>query len=126
MRRAGMSELMFFDTYAFFEIIRGNPKYSKYDNESAITTIFNIAEFNFALKREFDIQTAENYTDKYSQFIIDIDIEDIKKAMTLRIKYRKLSMPDAIGYTIAQKYNIKFLTGDEEFKNFPNVEFGKK
>ena len=121
-----MSELMFFDTYAFFEIIRGNSKYEKYDNENAITTIFNIAEFNFALKREFDIQTADTYTDKYSQFIIDVEVEDVKKAMTFRIKYRKLSMPDAIGYIIAQKYGIKFLTGDEEFKDFPNVEFVKK
>ena len=45
-------EKFFFDTYAFFEIIRGNPKYEKYKNVIAITTIFNLAELNYNLKKK--------------------------------------------------------------------------
>jgi uncharacterized protein len=46
--------------------------------------------------------------------------------MDLKTKHRKLSIPDAIGYTIAKRLEIKFLTGDEDFKNYDNVEFVKK
>jgi len=121
-----MSDIIyFFDTYAFFEIIRGNPNYNHYTNVRALTTIFNIAELNYNLKKNFDKKTADSYTEKYKMFIIDVDIDDIKKAMDLKIKNKKLSIPDALGYTIARKYNIKFLTGDNDFKDMADVEFVK-
>ena len=40
-------------------------------------------------------------------------------------KNKQLSIPDAIGYIIANRLNIKFLTGDEAFRNIENVEFVK-
>jgi len=40
--------------------------------------------------------------------------------MKLNINY-----VDAIGYSISFDSGIKFLTGDNEFKNLPNVEFVK-
>ena len=45
----------------------------------------------------------------------------------LRLKHKKrdLSMTDCIGYAIAKRLGIKFLTGDKEFKDFENVEFIK-
>jgi len=43
--------------------------------------------------------------------------------MDLKTKHRKLSIPDVIGYIIAKKYSVKFLTGDEDFKDLDNVEF---
>ena len=43
----------------------------------------------------------------------------------LENKNQRLSMADCIGYKIAESLGIKFLTGDEQFKNKPNVEFVK-
>lgn len=120
------NETFFFDTYAFFEIIRGNPTYQKYVGASAITTIFNIAELNYNLKKEKDKKTANEITEQYKGLCVEVTIEDIKQAMDLKIQNKKLSIPDVIGYIIAQKHQIKFLTGDEEFRNMPNVEFVKK
>lgn len=119
-------EVFFFDTYAFFEIINGNPKYQKYQDVLAVTTIFNLAELNYGLKKEKDAKAVDAITKKYVPFLVEVKIEDIEKAMDLKTKQRKLSIPDVIGYTIAKKYNIKFLTGDEGFKDFPGVEFVKK
>ena len=119
-------ETFFFDTYAFFEIILGNPKYYKYRDVIAITTIFNLAELNYNLKKEMKEDLADEFTEKYKNYLIDVSINDIKKAMNLKIKYKSLSIPDVIGYIIANKFNVKFLTGDEGFKNFDNVEFVKK
>ena len=44
-------------------------------------------------------------------------------------KFRKLhsskdfSMTDCIGYAYAKEKGLTFVTGDEEFKGFENVEF---
>ena len=115
----------FFDTYAFFEILRGNPSYSQYTNVRIITTIFNIAELNYNLKKEKNKETADAITDKYKQYIVPLIIDDIKKAMDIKIKQKHLSIPDAIGYIVAKRHNVKFLTGDDDFKSFDNVEFVK-
>lgn len=120
-----MSELYFFDTYAFFEIIRGNSDYKKYEEINVITTVFNLAELNYGLKKEKDEKSANEITEKYRTFLVEVTLDDVKEAMSLKIKNKQMSIPDVIGYTIAKKYNAKFLTGDKEFKNMPNVEFVK-
>jgi len=119
-------ETFFFDTYAFFEIIIGNPKYERYRNVIAITTIFNLAELNYNLKKEMKDELADEFTEKYKNYLIEVEVDDIKTAMSFKNKNKQLSIPDAIGYIIANRLNIKFLTGDEGFRNFNNVEFVKK
>ena len=119
-------EIYFFDTYALFRIIEGNANYAKYQDSKAITTIFNLAELNYNLKKEKDKKTADDITKEYWDFLVDISSEDLEKAMDLKIKYKDLSIPDVIGYIIAKKHKVKFLTGDEGFKDLENVEFVKK
>ncbi len=118
-------EVFFFDTYAFFEIIRGNPKYEKYKDVIVITTIFNLAELNYGLKKEFNEGIADAYIDKYAPFLVEVNIGDIKKAMSFKAKNKKMSIPDVVGYIIAKKFNVKILTGDEDFRNLEGVEFVK-
>lgn len=115
----------FFDTYAFFEIIRGNPNYKRYSEAQAITTIFNLAELNYNLRKEKSKSTADRYTDKYKTFLAPVSLENVKEAMDLKIKNKDLSIPDVIGYVVAKKYGVLFLTGDEGFKGMVNVEFVK-
>lgn len=113
----------FFDTYAFFEIIDGNPKYKTYTKSQVITTIFNLAELNYGLKKKMSKEASDSYTEKYYLYVVDITLDDIKKAMNFKTIYKHLSIPDAIGYTVAKKYGVKFLTGDGDFENMENVEF---
>ena len=116
----------FFDTYAYFEIVRGNPKYKKYEDSIAVTTIFNLAELNYGLKKEISKELADDITDRYADHVMDVHNEIIKEAMDLKHRNKNLSIPDAVGYTVAKKLNIKFLTGDDDFKDFDNVEFVRK
>ena len=118
-----MNEIFFFDTYAFFEVINGNPNYKPYTEAKVITTVFNLAELNYNLKKENDKKIVDDYTDKYSKFVVEVNIEDIKRAMDFKTMHRKLSIPDAIGYIIAKKHDVKFLTGDKDFEDMENVEF---
>ncbi|MEK6852247.1 MAG: PIN domain-containing protein [Nanoarchaeota archaeon] len=120
-----MDEAYFFDTYAIIEIINGNSNYEKFSKVKVATTIFNIVELNYLLLRDFSQSTADTYTSKYWIFIVDINLHDIKEAMKIKIKNKKLSGADVIGYTVAKRIGIKFLTGDEDFRGIPNVEFVK-
>lgn len=117
--------ILFFDTYALIEIILGNEKYKPYLNEQLITTKLNLMELYYFLLRKKDKTTANFYYDFYLPFCILISDEVIKESIGLKLQNKKLSYIDCIGYTIALQQNIKFLTGDEGFKNLPNVEFVK-
>lgn len=118
--------LFFFDTYALFEIIRGSTNYSPYQEVAGATTIFNLAELNYGLKKEKDLKTADEITEKFSSALVPVTVNDVKEAMSLRLQKKDLSIPDAIGYVVAQRLGVKFLTGDEDFKEMPGVEFVKK
>jgi len=119
------NETYFFDTYAFFEIIKGSENYQKYVNSKVITTIFNLAELNYNLKKEKSKEIADQITKKYSSFAVKVLLEDIEEAMDLKVKNKDFSIPDVVGYIIAKRYGVKFLTGDEDFRNLDNVEFVK-
>lgn len=119
-------EIFFFDTYALFEIVRGNEKYARYSISRGVTTIFNIAEFNYNLKKELPAKEADKLSDVFKPNTVKVAWEDVKEAMDLKIKKKELSIPDAIGYTVAKRMKIKFLTGDEDFNGMENVEFVKK
>lgn len=121
------NNIYFFDSYALFEIISGNPNYKPYILSYIVTTKLNIFELYNGLLRDVSKEEAEKFLEKYYSFVIDYNKEIIKKAAQLRIDHKKmdLSMTDCIGFTIAKRLGIKFLTGDKEFKEFDNVEFIK-
>jgi len=118
-------EVYFFDTYAIFEIIRGNPNYQKHIECRPILTVFNLAELNYNLKKEFSKKIADKYTEKFWINVITVLPSDIENAMDLKLKKKELSIPDAVGYIVSKRMGIKFLTGDNDFKDFDNIEFVK-
>jgi len=119
---------LFFDTYAFFEIINGNNKYTPYaTNVAIVTTRLNLMELFYGLLIKYGEEVANKYYDRYLLYTVNINDITIKNSMLLRVslKNKGLSYTDCIGYTIAKEMNIKFLTGDMQFENLPNVEFVK-
>jgi uncharacterized protein len=118
----------FFDSYAFFEIIEGNPSYSSYVNNIAIiTTKLNLMELYYGLLVKYGKIVAERYYTLFAKFTIEINDNVIKEACEFKskLKDRKLSYIDCIGYIVSKQRNIKFLTGDNGFKDLENVEFVK-
>jgi predicted nucleic acid-binding protein len=61
--------------------------------------------------------------------IAKMDEEIIKNSGIFRSnmlkKKKSLSYADCINYSIAEKMNLKLLTGDEDFRGIENVEFVK-
>lgn len=122
-----MHNIFFFDSYALAEINLGNPNYKKYTKSGIILTRLNIFEIYYGILRDIGEKEAKYFLEKYYQFSVDFYKEDIQEAAKLKLKYRtrNISMTDCIGYVVAKRLNIKFLTGDKEFENLSNVEFVK-
>ena len=121
----------FADTYALIEILRGSPAYQRYALEELTTTMFNLLELAYALIKDFEPSQALNILTQVRAHIqvIEPSIEDLVNASKLRLKARQegrnLSLINCLGYVIAKRLGIKFLTGDREFKGLENVEFAK-
>jgi predicted nucleic acid-binding protein len=117
----------FFDTYALIEIIHGNSNYAKYRNTKIITSKMNLMELHYRILCIYGNEYAETAYQKFLKFVVEIPDEVIKKANKFKYlnKKRKLSYIDCVGYVLAKVHNVKFLTGDKEFKDMPNVEFVK-
>ncbi len=119
----------FFNTYAIIEIISGNEKYKKYLDSEMMTTKLNLMELYYQFIKENEPKRAEYYYQKYLPNCIEISDNIIKTSMKLRYKMKKekknISYVDVIGYTISINEKIKFLTGDNAFKDALNVEYVK-
>ena len=72
-------------------------------------------------------QAASQVVKGFAKYVTDFGVADIEGAMKLRLKLKKngcdISYADALGYYLAQKSNVKFLTGDKWFKGLEGVEF---
>ena len=118
----------FFDTYALIEIAKQNPKYVQYkEGVKILLNKLNIMEYAVFLNREGKSSETQKAFEVLSEFNIDYDDHILLKAAEMKVKFNKekLSFIDCIGYFIAKREGVKFLTGDEKFKNKENVEFVK-
>lgn len=121
-----MTEFLF-DTYALFEILRGNPSYKPYADEKAVINHFILFEFGYHLLKEFDSKTAFRLVDQQAPFVALIDPQIVKEAALFRHanKEKSFSQTDCVSYVQAKKMGIRFLTGDQQFEGLSNVEFVK-
>ncbi len=120
-----MTETYFFDSYALIEILKGSPSYDKYIGADFLLTKLNLFEVYESILKDFGEKEAILFLEDYYGFAIDYEKETIIASAKLHLSMRKrhVSMTDCIGYTIAQQYNIPFLTGDKEFRDLDGVEF---
>lgn len=119
--------MYFFDTYAIFEIINGNEKYEKYKEYPLIVSVLNIAELYAGLLKEKGKGIADEWYNKLIFDVLEITPDLIINAVVFRYQHKNedVSLTDCVGYFLAKKYNLKFLTGDKFFENLENVEFVK-
>ena len=119
------------DTYALVEILRGSPAYERYAGEELVTSEFNLLELAYALARDYGREKAVKILRITRAFvtIVQPTDEDYAEASALRIELKKqnknLSLIDTLGYVLAKRLKILFLTGDREFKDLDGVEYVK-
>ena len=119
----------FFDSYALIEVYEKNVNYEKYTKANAITSYFQVYEVYYSLIRNgYTKEEIKDFFEFLQSICIELKFEWIPKSVEFRKEYKKrdLSYADCLGYVIAKNLGIRFLTGDKEFENLPNVEFVKK
>ncbi|MEK6982974.1 MAG: PIN domain-containing protein [Nanoarchaeota archaeon] len=115
----------FYDSYSIIELFRGNQEFVKYFSEhEGITAFHNAAEVYYIMLREEGEEKAKAALDFMRKLTTFPDFDILEEAMKFRIK-NEFSYADCLGYIMAKRNNLIFLTGDFSFKNFPNVEFIK-
>ncbi len=115
------------DTYALVEISKGNQNFISYLNKECVVLDLILAEFYSVILREHDEKTADYWLRKVESFAATIDRTLLIKAVKYTHIHKKqnLSFFDCVGYIFARENNMKFVTGDKEFKNKEGVEFVK-
>lgn len=118
----------FLDTYALIEILHNNPLYQKYKEEELKTSLFQLYELYYILLRDYDEEIAKIQFYRFFDSCLNVREEHIFLASAFKLNHakRNISYVDALGYAIAEQEGMRFLTGDKEFKNLPNVEFAPK
>jgi len=115
------------DAYALIELLGGNQGYAKYIDCVVVTTKFHLAELYYHLLRFYSVEDANRYFGFYADFLVSVSLPAIIAAMQFKLQFKdeKLSYADCIGYAVAAKLGMKFLTSDEKFQTKENVEFVK-
>jgi predicted nucleic acid-binding protein len=118
-------ETYFFDTYAIMEIAQEAEKYRPFLGCRAVTTALNLFEMYYCTCRDWGKDVAERLAALYRETVVEYGLDIVKEAALMRLEHRKrnLSMTDCIGYVIAKRLGVRFLTGDVQFREMPNVEF---
>ena len=122
-----METAYFLDTYALIEISKENKNFKKFEETTNFTGVMNLLEIHYAMSRSFNVRKANEIIEKLNKILVGIQIKDIKDASAFRLTYikRKFSYIDCLGYVMASNRNLKFVTGDNQFKDLENVEFVK-
>ena len=123
-----MANKIFYDSYVILEFLEGNNSFKVYFSEyDGITTLYNLMEVYYITLRDQGEDKARKVLDLLRPIIVYPAIEDVEESMKFKLenKHKKFSYTDCLGYIIARKNKIRFLTGDEGFKSMSNVEFVK-
>lgn len=127
-----LARRVFYDSYAVLAYISGEKAFAKYfDGQSSggVLTKLNLMEIYFRAAKLHGHEAAREVIDRFSRYLIDFDIDDIAGCMKLREELMKkrigISYVDALGYYLAKKMRIPFLTGDRQFADLAGVKFVK-
>jgi predicted nucleic acid-binding protein len=119
----------FYDTYAIISFLRQSKNYESYFKSNlGITSFYNALEVYYFVLKEQGEERANLSLKLLMPIVVYPKIEDISLSMKFKLKnkLKKFSYTDCLGYVIALRCGMKFLTGDKGFENMFNVEFVKE
>ncbi len=107
-----------------------NPNYRAFFEENdGVLTKLNLIEIAYRTIELHGEEAAAQVAKLFAKYVVDFGVADIVGSMKLRLKLKRhghnISYADALGYYLALKNKLKFLTGDREFEDLENVKFIK-
>ena len=121
------AEAYFFDSYALVELSKASKGYAKFADCVIVTSLMNVYEFFYSALKGCGPAAAKRQVEDLNCNYAEIGFEDIMEASKFRFRHpgKKFSYIDCLGYALAKRQGLKFLTGDREFEGLENVEFVK-
>jgi len=114
----------YFDTYALIELLK-REDFLRYAAKGFATSRWNLAELLVIDLREHGEAAARRHFQRFLGACEDPTDEDLLRAALFREEQRKhrrlLSFVDALGYVLARRLSLRFLTGDRAFRGLANV-----
>ena len=125
-KKAGTISRYFYDSWAILEYLNTGRLAAYFRSTRGVTTWLQVMEVFYALLRDGKPESeARDLVAALQPHVIDFSFEDVLGAMGVRIQMarqrRNLSYVDAIGYFIARKRRLQFLTRDPGFRGLPGV-----
>ena len=118
----------FFDTYALIALLR-RKDFVRYSAKGFATSRWNLAELLVFDLREHDEVAARRHFQRFLGACETPTDDDLFHAAVFREaqprRRRQLSYVDALGYVLARRLKLRFLTGDDAFRGLPGVLFVK-
>jgi predicted nucleic acid-binding protein len=110
----------FLDTFALVEMMQGNCAFMPY-LQHGVTNQLNLLEFHVRAAREHGEDEADAKLRRLHAKAIPVDVDDVLGASKVKRQIKGASYADALGYAMAQRRRIPFVTGDKAFKGLPGV-----
>lgn len=113
----------FFDTHALIGITTARPGYEPYRAAPIVTDrgcLYEFARYVLKTRRARDVMPtlAALRAER-----IEPEDKDLLAAAKLLQRHPRASAQDALGYTLAQREGLKFLTGNTAFRKLRGVEY---
>ena len=118
----------FYDSYAVLAYLSGNENYRLFFEENdGLLTKLNLMEIYYRTLEVHGAEAASQVVKVFAKYVIEFAVADIEDSMKLKSELKKkgrnISYADALGYFLALKNKVKFLTGDKWFEGLDGLEF---
>lgn len=118
-----MRNRYFFDTYALLRVFEGKPTFAPFAEVPVFTDPGCLYEFaRQVVARQGAAEARAALAGLRAERIVPDD-EDLVEAAKFMQRTPRVSAQDALAYTLAQRNDLLFLTGDRAFRRLPGVEF---
>lgn len=113
----------FFDAYALLRLQEGADAYARFATEPVVTERGHVYEFARELVKRGTARDAREALATLVATRLEPSDEDLVEAAKIHRRHSGLSPQDALGYALARREGLLFLTGDRAFRTMAGVEF---
>ncbi|MFH1648960.1 MAG: PIN domain-containing protein [Candidatus Woesearchaeota archaeon] len=121
MEKSKVSDAYFLDTHAIIQILIGAPTHKKFISSTVFTAVFNLAEASYILRKHLGDMNADKKLEAFWSRVVHEEPRDAKSAADLKLQNKTFSYIDGLGYAVARRLGVPFVTGDTAFKELPGV-----
>jgi len=116
----------FYDSYALISYLEDAEGYRGFELSEGVTTLINLMEVHYFLRRNGRGEPGiREVISNLLPLCIGFSEDDCYEAVRFRYanKRKRLSYINCLGYVLAKREGLEFVTGDREFERMKNVRF---